>query len=52
MAFQQDYHTVDMPVMDLNVVPVGITGKGVTVAIVDSGIERDCPEIKNNFVSR
>ncbi|XP_046677942.1 neuroendocrine convertase 1-like isoform X1 [Homalodisca vitripennis] len=49
----QDYRTQDMPVMDLNVVPVykmGITGKSVTIAVVDDGVEHGHPDMIGNFV--
>lgn len=43
-----------MPVMDHNVVPVykmGITGRNVTVAVVDDGVEHGHPDLEGNFVS-
>ena len=30
---------------------MGFTGKGVVVAVVDEGIEKNHPELKQNFVS-
>ena len=30
---------------------MGYTGKGVVVGVVDSGLDKDHPELKNNFVS-
>lgn len=30
---------------------MGYTGKGVVVGVVDSGLDKDHPEFKNNFVS-
>ena len=39
----------------MNVVPAwqkGYTGKGVTVSILDDGIEKDHPDLKKNYVSR
>lgn len=53
-VLQQDYRTSDMPVMDHNVVPVykmGITGRNVTVAVVDDGVEHGHPDLEGNFVS-
>lgn len=41
--------------MDHNVVPVykmEITGKGVTVAVVDDGVIHDHPDLEGNFVSK
>lgn len=37
---------------DMNIIPVwkkGFTGKGVVVTILDDGIEKDHPDIKNNY---
>jgi subtilisin family serine protease len=39
---------------DMNVVPAwnrGYTGRGVVVSILDDGIEKDHPDLKNNYVS-
>ena len=30
---------------------MGFTGKGIVVAVVDEGIEKNHPELKQNFVS-
>ena len=30
---------------------MGFTGKGVVVAVVDEGLEKNHPELKQNFVS-
>ena len=30
---------------------MGYTGKGIVVGVVDTGLEKDHPELKNNFVS-
>ena len=41
--------------LDMNVMAAwerGITGKGVVVSILDDGIERDHPDLKQNYVSR
>lgn len=51
---QQDCRTSNGPVMDHNVVPVyrmGITGDGVTVMVVDCGIDHNHPDLTDNFVS-
>lgn len=43
-----------MPVMDHNIVPVfkmGYTGKGVTVAVVDEGVQGKHPDLVDSFVS-
>ena len=39
--------------LDMNVYPVwhqGYTGRDVVVSILDDGIEKDHPDIKNNYV--
>lgn len=39
----------------MNVLPaweMGYTGKGVVVTILDDGIERDHPDLTDNYVSR
>lgn len=30
---------------------MGFTGKGIVVAVVDEGLEKNHPELKQNFVS-
>ena len=43
-----------MPKLDLNVEPawaLGYTGKGVTTAIMDDGIDYMHPDLIDNFVS-
>uniref|UniRef100_A0A146L5X9 Neuroendocrine convertase 1 n=1 Tax=Lygus hesperus TaxID=30085 RepID=A0A146L5X9_LYGHE len=51
--YMQDYRPrKDMPVMDMNMVPCyreGITGKGVHVAVVDDGLEKDHADIQKNY---
>ena len=41
--------------MDLNILPVydmGYTGRGVTVAVLDDGLEITHTDIRNNYVRR
>ena len=41
--------------MDLNVISAwdnGFTGEGVTVTILDDGVDHDHPDIKRNYVSQ
>ncbi|XP_054286623.1 neuroendocrine convertase 1-like [Macrosteles quadrilineatus] len=52
--YAQDYRTKDVPVMDLNLVPVyrmGITGKSVKVAVVDDGVQHGHPDLQSNFLA-
>lgn len=40
--------------LDMNVIPAwleGITGKGAVVTILDDGLEKDHPDLKQNYVS-
>ena len=40
--------------LDMNLLPAwkqGYTGRGVVVTILDDGIERDHPDLKQNYVS-
>ena len=40
--------------ISLDVVPVwkrGYTGKGITVTVLDDGLEKDHPDLKDNYVS-
>ena len=49
VSFQKRDHGLDM-----NVLPAwerGFRGKGVVVSILDDGIEKDHPDLKNNYVS-
>lgn len=51
---QHDTRTkATLPRLDLNVLPVyemGYTGRGVTVVILDDGIEGSHTDIRNNYV--
>ncbi|XBW36718.1 hypothetical protein QEN19_002294 [Hanseniaspora menglaensis] len=52
--FKKQWHLVNsfFPGNDLNILPVwdmNITGNGVTVAIVDDGLDFDNPDLKDNF---
>jgi kexin len=55
--FPDQWHLVNegFPEHMMNVTPVweelGITGKGVYVAMVDDGVDYDHDDIKDNFVS-
>lgn len=40
--------------LDMNVIPAwleGVTGKGAVVTILDDGLERDHPDLEQNYVS-
>ena len=44
----------DRRMLDMNLLPAwkqGYTGRGVVVTILDDGIERDHPALKQNYVS-
>lgn len=44
----------DRRMLDMNLLPAwkqGYTGRGVVVTILDDGIERDHPDLKQNYVS-
>ncbi|XP_078620006.1 neuroendocrine convertase 1-like [Branchiostoma floridae x Branchiostoma japonicum] len=44
--------STNLPKLDLHVLPVwrkGITGKGIVVAVLDDGIEKDHPDLVNNY---
>jgi subtilisin family serine protease len=52
---QQDTRTrPDLPKLDLHVLPLykmGVTGRGVTVVVLDDGIEYTHDDIRENYVS-
>ena len=48
-VFQNRGHDMDMNVQ--RAWKKGYTGQGVVVSILDDGIERDHPDLKNNYVS-
>jgi subtilisin family serine protease len=52
---QQDTRTrPDLPKLDLHVLPLykmGVTGRGVRVAVLDDGIEYTHDDIRENYVS-
>ena len=53
--FQHDTRTTpSLPRLDLHVLPVydmGFTGRGVTVVILDDGLEFNHTDIRRNYVS-